>query len=215
VRLVLPLLIAGSLLWCGLHTAQAQETPRPETLSLEQISGTWVDKERPQDRFVIGPSLSVPIRGGDYRGRDPYDFLGIERRGAQVVNLVVSEPDGPTYQGPYAYTYDQALFDGETIVARRIMNDVRDADNPSLPEKIRQDLIANYAPPAWLVLKAARDPETGIVVLRGEEKSGRVSYDPDYLTINGISFFSEPQRRALYVEGSLRRAEGAAADARP
>lgn len=116
----------------------------------------------------------------DGRNRPPvesHDPAGYENlrnsRDSRPVTVTVIRRDG------HAYVYDHAYFDGRLISARRTYRDIRDL-RKTLPLKIRNELIASWAPPGWLRMEAILDPVRGTVRLSGQRWALRVTYGADF-----------------------------------
>jgi hypothetical protein len=101
---------------------------------------------------------------------DPAGFGAAQNSpGAVPVAIEVLQSDG------YRYRWDEALFDGKRITARRTFRDIRDY-NKALPDTVMQQLIASWSPPSWIELEAVLDPATATVTLAGEYWSLHVTY---------------------------------------
>ncbi|MDZ4737235.1 MAG: hypothetical protein SGJ07_12895 [Rhodospirillaceae bacterium] len=115
---------------------------------------------------------------------DPAGFGAAQKAaGAVPVAIEVAQADG------YRYRWDEALFDGKRITARRTFRDIRDY-NKQLPETIMQQLIAGWSPPGWVELEAVLDVATAVVTLSGDQWSLHVTYGGDMfgenLTVESI-----------------------------
>jgi len=101
---------------------------------------------------------------------DPAGFAAAQKApGSVPVAIEVVQADG------YRYRWDEALFDGKRISARRTYRDVRDY-NKELPDTIVQQLIASWSPPGWIELEAVLDPATASVTLSGDLWGLHVTY---------------------------------------
>lgn len=119
--------------------------------------------------------LKVERDGGKLPPVNQYDPAGFgdikDTKGAGPITVHVTRPDVG-----YSYTYDEAIFDGRRISAKRTYRDVKDID-PKIPERIRNQLINNsWNPPGWLDLEASIDVETGDMVLEGSKWALHVTY---------------------------------------
>ncbi len=137
-----------------------------------------------------------------------------QANGARAIRIAVRRSDG------YGYSYDDASFNGRTVTARRTYRDVRDIDR-DLPETIKQQLIASWAPPSWLELQASFDPTTGEVRMVGKRWFLHVTYGGGGFFGDGaakVKNLNTPYARPLNLgkDGVRTRvAMGAAADAVP
>lgn len=156
-----------------------------------------------QDRIDAAPK---PVNQ-----HDPGGFEALAASGdAQPIVVSVLRTDG------YRYTYDEALFDGRRIAAKRTYRDIRDISNLELPMRIREQLISGgWAPPGWLQLDASFNAETGGLILDGGKWALKVTYSsfmgdpPDVSSIHT----PWPSGRVLERPGSaFEVAEGAAID---
>ncbi|MEM9107028.1 MAG: hypothetical protein AAGC96_15335 [Pseudomonadota bacterium] len=145
---------------------------------------------------------------------DPGGFEALSASGnAQPITVSVLRTDG------YRYTYDEALFDGRRIAAKRTYRDIRDISNLKLPMRVREQLVSgSWSPPGWLQLDTSFNAETGGLILDGGKWALKVTYSsfmgdpPDVSRIHT----PWPSGRILERPGSgFEVAEGAAADFKP
>ncbi|WP_136657210.1 hypothetical protein [Nitratireductor sp. XY-223] len=152
--------------------------------------------------------------GGNLLPRDKHDPVGFEEFLAsgdgRPIKVTVTRPDG------YSYTYDEALFDGRRIAAKRTYTDLMDLTNERLPDRIKKQLIDNgWNPPGWLDLDASIDAETGDLVLEGGKWSLKVTYSAFFGDPPDVDRIHSPwsSGRLLSKEGAdYEVAEGAASD---
>jgi len=120
--------------------------------------------------------------GADLPLVDKHDPAGFSEasssNGARPITITVTLTNG------HVYTYDEAVFDGRRINAKRTYRVVPDLTNQKLPEIIKTKLVTQgWNPPGWLELDASIDAETGEVILDGLQWSMKVTYS---------SFFGDP-----------------------
>jgi hypothetical protein len=87
--------------------------------------------------------------------------------------------------GKCIYTYSDAWFDGRTLAARRT-HDMPCVMNKDLPAKVVSQLIASWAPPDWLLLRASQS-ETGELRLKGYNWGMYVSYSSSDYAVSEIN----------------------------
>lgn len=127
--------------------------------------------------------LEAEVSGSDRPLAERLDPVAFERvkatPAARVLHIDVS-----TKGAACTYSFSEAYFDGRLLVGRRTHDNVC-AMNKSLPPKIRSELIASWAPPHWLVMRAnyANGAE---LTLEGAYWGMRVAYDPDAMTVSRI-----------------------------
>lgn len=140
---------------------------------------------------------------------DPVGFGDLSKSNeARSITVSVTRLDG------YSYSYDEAVFDGRRISAKRTYRDVQDISNLNLPNTVRQQLInGGWNPPGWLELDAAIDVENGSMSLEGAKWNLHVTYStifgPDVNRIHTPWSSGRLLRKAGMV---FDVAEGAAAD---
>lgn len=116
--------------------------------------------------------------GGNLPLVDKHDPAGFSKissnKKARPVTVTVKRSDG------YSYTYDEAVFDGRRISAKRTYRDIRDIENLKLPQAIRRMAIKDgWNPPGWLELDASIDADTHQMVLQGSKWALHVTYGTD------------------------------------
>jgi hypothetical protein len=77
----------------------------------------------------------------------------------------------------HTVVYDEAIFAGSKITARRTLTDVRELGG--LPERVKQQLVARWSPPEWLELTLEQDEKTGDLWFEGQRWRLHVTYDGD------------------------------------
>ncbi len=102
---------------------------------------------------------------------DPTGFKDVASSGGHPITITVTLTNG------HIYTYDDAVFDGRRICAKRTCRVVPDLPNQKLPDIIKRQLVnGDWYPPGWLELDASIDAETGELILDGLQWSMRVTY---------------------------------------
>jgi hypothetical protein len=158
--------------------------------------------------------LKIERDGGKLPLVEQYDPAGFgelsSSNKAGPITVMVSRPDG------YSYKYDQAVFDGRRITAKRTYRDVRDIENLKLPERIRNQAIDNgWNPPGWLDLDTSIDAETGDMVLEGSTWALHVTYSSFFGDPPNIDRIHSPYPRSRVLQKSgtgFEVAEGAASN---
>ena len=140
--------------------------------------------------------------GGNLSPRDKQDPGGFNEvsnsKDARPITVRVKRLDG------YSYTYDDGVFDGMRIRAKRTYRDIRDIGNLEIPETIRRAAISDgWDPPGWLELDATIDAENGKMVLGGNKWALHITWGADAMfgpgspVIYGVHT-PYPDRRNLY-----------------
>ncbi len=111
---------------------------------------------------------------------DPVAFNAVKASGqARRLTVDFTEKDGPC-----SYVFTDAYFDGRRVVARGTHKEPCSM-NKSLPPAISNELIANWSPPRWLLLRASYDAD-GALALDGALWGMYVAYDPTSMSVNRI-----------------------------
>lgn len=103
---------------------------------------------------------------------EQHDPIGLEDAPAHAVTVTVRESSG------YSFTYDEARFEENRVVARRTLRDERDISN--LPQDVISQLIANWSPPEWVELEVDLDPASSSLVVTGLQWRLHVTYTLDF-----------------------------------
>lgn len=157
---------------------------------------TDVDKEV-ADREKQISKLEAEARGEDRPMVERLDPIAFERvkasPAARPLQIAVS-----TKGTACDFQFQEAYFDGRRLVARRT-HDAICTLNKGLPQKIMSDLIASWAPPEWLLMRADYSAD-GKLSLKGANWGLRVSYNPDEMQILKI-FDPYASEQIAFVDG--------------
>lgn len=141
-----------------------------------------VEKEVAQKEKKID-DLEAESRGDDRPLSERLDPVAFERVKASPVSRPL-RIEIRTKSEECSYAFTEAYFNGRVLVGRRSHSDVCTM-NRSLPAQIKSELIASWAPPQWLLLRAIYS-DSGELSLDGSYWGMRVAYDPDAMTVSRI-----------------------------
>jgi len=158
-------------------------------------------------------ALEFERDGGNLALKDKYDPAGFKKlsgaQGARAISIKVRRSDG------YTYSYDEAVFDGRRISAKRTFTTLRDVDNLRLPNEVRRQIIKSWAPPGWLQMDASIDIQTGTIVLNGATWTLHVTYSSSLGGSPKVESIQTPYSNPLFLRrdgDNSNIAEGASKD---